>query len=439
MSGLESRRKHDTFLRRIGDWFLWRTRDARVEGVLTPLEFNQHVLKEQMRCARRPHACEFVLVRVTLEPRNLVAPQVRLAAGLRESLRMVDEIAFSPGEIALLLPETGQEGAAVVTERIPGLADGLGLHASIEIFGYPDDDPVAAFSVDLANGEPPLLDPVYRTVAGEEAVPRQEDSPAADRFANSSGYRESAPGSGNAMAVLTRPVRRSVRQSVDLVQAAGCSRPRWTGAATPAVALVSRPTPLWKSAMDIGLSLAGIVVCAPLFLVVAAAIRLSSRGPVFYRQKREGKDGRVFEILKFRTMQDGAEAMQDALLEANLQDGPAFKLKDDPRVTRVGWYLRKCCIDELPQLLNILRRDMSLVGPRPLPVRESRASDLWQRQRLTVLPGLTCLWQVAGDREMKFERWMRLDLEYIRRRSFWLDVRLIFKTLLIALMHRGNT
>lgn len=191
--------------------------------------------------------------------------------------------------------------------------------------------------------------------------------------------------------------------------------------------------------MDIGLSLAGIVVCAPLFLVVAAAIRLSSRGPVFYRQKREGKDGRVFEILKFRTMQDGAEAMQDALLEANLQDGPAFKLKDDPRVTRVGWYLRKCCIDELPQLLNILRRDMSLVGPRPLPVRESRASDLWQRQRLTVLPGLTCLWQVAGDREMKFERWMRLDLEYIRRRSFWLDVRLIFKTLLIALMHRGNT
>lgn len=202
--------------------------------------------------------------------------------------------------------------------------------------------------------------------------------------------------------------------------------------------LFSSPTPIWKSAMDVICSGLGLLLLGPLFLVVAVCIRLDSRGPVFYRQKREGKDGRIFEMLKFRTMRDGAEELRDSLLSANLQDGPAFKVKDDPRVTRVGRYLRKSCIDELPQLLNVLKRDMSLVGPRPLPVSESRASDLWHRQRLTVLPGLTCLWQVAGDRNMKFDRWMRLDLLYIRKRGFWLDLGLIARTAWLAVMHRGN-
>ena len=133
-----------------------------------------------------------------------------------------------------------------------------------------------------------------------------------------------------------------------------------------------------------------------------------------------------------------AEARQAELRELSEQDGPAFKLKNDPRVTTCGKYLRKTCIDELPQLFNVLIGQMSLVGPRPLPVHESTACTVWQRKRLEVLPGITCIWQVHGGRETKFEEWMRMDMEYLRRRSFSYDLQLIFETALVALLHRGS-
>ena len=172
--------------------------------------------------------------------------------------------------------------------------------------------------------------------------------------------------------------------------------------------------------------------------MAAGAIRCSSKGPVFFLQEREGKDGRKFSILKFRTMVVNAEALQKELLDQSEQDGPAFKLTDDPRVTKVGKYLRKSCIDELPQLWNVLKGDMSLVGPRPLPLHESLACTAWQRARLVVLPGLTCTWQAYGGRDVKFAQWMQMDLDYIKRRSFTFDLRLIFDTACIALLHRGS-
>jgi lipopolysaccharide/colanic/teichoic acid biosynthesis glycosyltransferase len=197
-------------------------------------------------------------------------------------------------------------------------------------------------------------------------------------------------------------------------------------------------TPVWKRAIDIVGAGVGILVLSPLFIGAAIAIKLSAPGPVFFRQMREGKDGKPFGILKFRTMVIDAEAKQEELREQSEQDGPAFKLKDDPRVTKVGKYLRKSCIDELPQLFNVLVGQMSLVGPRPLPIGESEQCRAWQRQRLSVLPGCTCIWQARGGRDIKFSKWMRMDLEYIHKRSFLYDLRLILETVYIAVLHRGS-
>jgi lipopolysaccharide/colanic/teichoic acid biosynthesis glycosyltransferase len=137
-------------------------------------------------------------------------------------------------------------------------------------------------------------------------------------------------------------------------------------------------------------------------------------------------------------MIENAEEMKDSLRTLSEQDGPAFKIGDDPRLTQVGRFLRKTCIDELPQLINVLRGEMSLVGPRPLPVLESAGCTYWQRKRLEVLPGLTCIWQVQGGRDTKFVEWMRMDMEYLRRRSFLFDLRLIMQTIVLAFSYRGS-
>jgi lipopolysaccharide/colanic/teichoic acid biosynthesis glycosyltransferase len=137
-------------------------------------------------------------------------------------------------------------------------------------------------------------------------------------------------------------------------------------------------------------------------------------------------------------MEEGAERRQLQLRAKSEQDGPAFKLAADPRVTRVGRYLRRTCVDELPQLINVLRGEMSLVGPRPLPVNESLQCEIWQRRRLEVLPGLTCIWQLRGGREVKFADWMRMDLQYVAHRSPWFDLQLIVRTIAVALLHRGS-
>jgi lipopolysaccharide/colanic/teichoic acid biosynthesis glycosyltransferase len=207
---------------------------------------------------------------------------------------------------------------------------------------------------------------------------------------------------------------------------------------TPHTFLKPIPTPWWKRTLDIIGSGTGLLLLAPVFVLAAIAIKLDSRGPIFFCQMREGKDGKPFRILKFRSMFFGSEQQQADLRGQSEQDGPAFKLTNDPRITTVGKYLRKSCVDELPQLLNVLLGQMSLVGPRPLPIHESHACTAWQRTRLRVLPGLTCIWQVHGGREVKFAEWMRMDLEYIEKRSFWFDLKLIFQTVMVVLMHRGS-
>lgn len=192
-----------------------------------------------------------------------------------------------------------------------------------------------------------------------------------------------------------------------------------------------------KRAFDMAASLLGLAVLSPLFLVVAVLIKLDSRGPVFFRQLRAGKDGREFWFYKFRSMIEDAEELKESLMHLNELEGPVFKISEDPRVTAVGRFLRRTSLDELPQLINVLRGEMSLVGPRPPLPCEVENYEGWQREKLTVVPGITCLWQISGRNHIGFTEWMRLDIEYIRRQSLGLDVRILARTVPAVLSRKG--
>jgi len=193
-----------------------------------------------------------------------------------------------------------------------------------------------------------------------------------------------------------------------------------------------------KRVLDISVSALLLFSLAPLFLVVAVLIKLTSTGPVFFTQDRLGLNKRRFRIYKFRTMVADAERQQAALEHLNEQQGPVFKIKADPRITSVGRLLRKTSIDELPQLVNILKGEMSLVGPRPLPVRDYEGFDQdWQRRRFSVRPGITCLWQISGRSSVGFDKWMELDVRYIDEWSLWLDLRILAGTVAAVLKGTG--
>jgi lipopolysaccharide/colanic/teichoic acid biosynthesis glycosyltransferase len=192
--------------------------------------------------------------------------------------------------------------------------------------------------------------------------------------------------------------------------------------------LFAQPTPILKRGVDIVAAMFGLLVTAPIFVLLAGLIKVSSPGPVIYSQLREGHGGRRFRMFKLRTMRVDADREQSSLRAFNEQDGPAFKMQNDPRTTWVGRILRRTSLDELPQLWNVLVGDMSLVGPRPLPTGESLECLPWQRQRLSIVPGLTCIWQVKGRNTVTFDEWMRMDLQYVRQRSFLYDLRLLITT-----------
>jgi exopolysaccharide biosynthesis polyprenyl glycosylphosphotransferase len=210
----------------------------------------------------------------------------------------------------------------------------------------------------------------------------------------------------------------------------------------PLLSLHSAPQVTWRTEMkrmlDITVATSSLLVLAPLLAIVALAIKLDSHGPVFFIQNRVGFNKRRFRMLKFRTMCVDAEARMQELEHLNEKSGPIFKITNDPRTTRVGKWLRRASIDELPQLINVLLGDMSIVGPRPLSVRDAlRMEVAWQKRRFSVKPGLTCLWQVSGRSNLSFEQWMQLDLEYIDRWSLGLDGLILLRTIPAILLARG--
>jgi exopolysaccharide biosynthesis polyprenyl glycosylphosphotransferase len=214
-----------------------------------------------------------------------------------------------------------------------------------------------------------------------------------------------------------------------------------TVAGIPILTLASTPHAagdiLLKRLMDIVLSFTSLVLAAPFMGAIAIMIKLDSPGPVLFRQVRLGLNGRRFQLLKFRSMIHHAEGQRAALEELNEMSGPVFKIANDPRITRIGAFLRRTSLDELPQLLNVLRGDMSLVGPRPPLPSEVARYERWQRRRLSMKPGITCLWQANGRNRLDFDEWMRMDMEYIDKWSLGTDVKIILKTIPAVLFARG--
>lgn len=186
-----------------------------------------------------------------------------------------------------------------------------------------------------------------------------------------------------------------------------------------------------KRIIDIIGALGGLVLLSPILIIVGILIKLESKGPIVFTQKRVGKNGKEFDMYKLRSMVVNAEEIKEKLKEQNEMSGPMFKIKDDPRITKVGKFIRKTSIDELPQLYNVLKGDMSLVGPRPSLPNEVKEFETWMLKRLDVKPGLTCFWQVMGRNNIDFEDWMKLDIKYVNERSFFLDIKLIFKTFFV--------
>ena len=194
-----------------------------------------------------------------------------------------------------------------------------------------------------------------------------------------------------------------------------------------------------KQLIDLVGALVALIILSPFLLVIALVVKFTSPGPIFFRQQRSGLNGRPFTIYKFRTMVTNAEQLQHELAAMNEMEGPVFKVTKDPRITPVGRFLRKFSLDEWPQFFNVLKGEMSLVGPRPLPVNEvKRFNDLAHRRRLSVKPGLTCLWQISGRNNVKdFRDWVRLDLEYIDNWSLWLDFKILCRTIPVVLVGTG--
>jgi len=192
-----------------------------------------------------------------------------------------------------------------------------------------------------------------------------------------------------------------------------------------------------KRAFDVAVALTVLFLLSPVLLAVAAAIKIDSPGPVFFRQKRVGLNGRPFTMFKFRSMYMDAEQRLEALRAMNEMDGPVFKMRNDPRITRLGRFVRKTSLDEFPQFLNVLFGEMSVVGPRPPIPAEVRQYKPWQRRRLSMKPGITCIWQVSGRNDIDFDHWMELDLEYIDHWSLWRDLEICLKTIPAVLLARG--
>ncbi len=441
---IRTRRRNESLFGRL----VHALRPVQVAGyplVLPQEQFEAEIARETERSNRRNESREFALITFDYSDRQADDRKImQLAQDLTRRLRISDTIGWFNLHLAVLLPETSHDGAIGVANDLARIASHHGINVETTVSIYPWDDSLTKVAEELRKEVSSLEgrdnddnDLHGGGGFGNSARVRKDHSHA------DSGPHISSQGSedpfgdennGNLMASLELS---DGGTAIAVAPVVAKAKPKSHGTGH-SIMFRSEKTPVWKRTIDIVGSGVGILFLSPLFVGAAIAIKVSAPGPVFFRQMREGKDGKPFGILKFRTMVIDAEAKQDELRDQSEQDGPAFKLKDDPRVTRVGRYLRKSCIDELPQLFNVLFGQMSLVGPRPLPVGESEQCNAWQRQRLSVLPGCTCIWQARGGRDIKFSQWMRMDLEYIQKRSFFYDMRLILETVYIAVLHKGS-
>ncbi len=369
------------------------------------------LLKERMRCDR--HALHFSMIVLNvgaISSRRLL----RLARVLDRRLRLTDERGWlAMGGIGVMLPMTNTSGAQVVLSDLVREIKAIGMQVDAVLYSYDGVDRGTFHPID------------------DEPRRNDDESVSARSFAHD-GVVDlgSTDSSHDTLDRGARPIRadrftQGAVRSSHLRDQQGFM-----------IAEVSYRFPIWKRAIDIVGASVGLILASPILLTSAMAIKLTSRGPIFFRQMRTGQFGRPFAIYKLRTMVVDAEELKAKIRQLNERDGPAFKIKNDPRVTFVGSILRKSGFDELPQLWNVLIGNMSIVGPRPLPCDEDAQCEVWHRRRLDTKPGLTCDWQVSKSRAISFRDWMRMDLRYADQRSFLGDMRLMVKTVSAVVLGR---
>lgn len=375
-------------------------------GVASASEFDRAFQVERARCDRSGKVFSLVAF-VPAEGTQL--DHLRLLRVLRNRVRLTDVIGHLDAQrIGVLMPETVSRGAWTFADEILERAAALQLAYDCEVFTYPADWPA-------------------EKSGGSDEGARRAIGDGIDQHS-----RFKSVSSETAGQAATKAVRKSQPEGLGLVRDGAGDRP-----VADMLNLFYRPVPVWKRTMDIVVSAVLLLLLLPLIALVSLAIRLDSPGPIVFRQKRAGVGGKPFTFYKFRSMYIDAEARRKALEEQNEATGPVFKMRNDPRITPVGRLLRRLSIDEIPQLWNVLRGDMTLVGPRPPILDEVHRYEPWQRQRLDTKGGLTCIWQVSGRSNVPFVDWMRMDLRYIAKRSLFFDLSLLAKTAGAILTRRG--
>lgn len=405
--------------------------------------------KERMRCDRYQQF--FALIAIRLEP-SATQSEVRQARHfariLHKRLRLTDEKGWlRDGRIGAMLPMTNLQGAKLVLNSLIQIAHLNDIKLEASVFTYSGIDGVTTA------GQPtrPTFALVSDDSSDETSLPSNDDSDdqlVTFRFEGShrsEGVRPShvvldtnataSPVSQTQSVRLMdspRPIRADDESQISPLAMKQSSH---VDTELP-MSLVVKKYPVWKRTTDIAGALVGLTLSSPILLASAIAIKLTSKGPVLFKQMRTGQFGRQFPIYKLRTMVVNAEELKAILREHNERDGPAFKMARDPRVTSVGKILRSTGLDELPQLWNVLIGDMAIVGPRPLPCDEDAQCAVWHRRRLDTKPGLTCTWQISKSRKVSFEDWMRMDLSYSDRRSIVRDFGLMLKTVMAVVLGR---
>jgi lipopolysaccharide/colanic/teichoic acid biosynthesis glycosyltransferase len=363
----------------------------RMKDFHTRMDIDAILHRECSRCERNGQ--EFSLVVISATENGARKHLHRVGRLLCRRARATDEIGwFDTQRLCVVLPDTAGDGAMAFVRHFVEAANHRGLSPLCNLLSYRGKTHSDNEQMSVAQFARGIEE------AGQDLGPDA-------RFGKTRGMRESA---------------------LRLHSAGDVS------------GLLVRPLPTWKRLIDITVGCAGLLLAMPVMVAVALAIKASGPGPILFKQKRSGLGGKPFTIYKFRTMVVDAEAKKAQLRSKSEQDGPAFKIKHDPRITRVGRILRETSLDEIPQLINVLKGDMSLVGPRPLPVEESNLCASWHRRRLDVTPGLTCIWQIHGRSSVTFAEWIRMDRRYIRALSIWQDIKLILLTVPSVLARRGR-
>lgn len=397
-------------MRALRRWF--SSAPADPEGLLERAELERVFQRESALAERlvRP----FSMAVFTGEERDR---EFELAETLVECLRLGDVAGrLDRDRIAVMLIGADREGAWTFVDRALSKLGEKRLIADCRVY------------VDLNDDRRP-----WSRIAEGEDDDSEDGRPGGGGDRNEEHLRSMPVEGGPAPAIPAPPPAEERSPSFQLLS-------RQDPAARPVANLEelrTQPMPAWKRTMDVVCSGAALLVLSPVLLTLAVLVKLSSPGPVFFVQRRAGVGGRPFDFYKFRSMYVDAEARKSELAEQNEADGPIFKIKDDPRVTPIGRVLRRYSLDELPQLYNVLKGDMSLVGPRPPTLDEVESYEKWHRKRLSLKGGLTCTWQVSGRSDVSFTEWMRMDARYARRRNLGTDLGLILRTVRAVATGRG--